>query len=55
MKLLTSSIVELQELIHEQALLLAMEPDVDERERIQSTLNQLWAINKGRASRMSTQ
>lgn len=52
-RVLLSSIVELQELIHEQALLLQTTPSPDERVRIQTTLNQLWALNRSRANRVS--
>lgn len=52
-RVLLSSIVELQELIHEQALLVQTTRNPEERKRIQATLNQLWAINKSRANRMS--
>ncbi len=53
MRVLLSSIVELQELIHEQALLLQTVTNAEEREQVQLTLNGLWAVNKSRAARMS--
>lgn len=53
MRVLLSSIVELQELIHEQALLVQTTSNPEERKQVQITLNQLWAINKSRANRMS--
>lgn len=53
MRVLLSSIVELQELIHEQALLVQTTSNPEERKQVQNTLNQLWAINKSRANRMS--
>lgn len=52
-RVLLSSIVELQELIHEQALLVQTTSNPEERVRIQTTLNQLWALNRSRANRVS--
>jgi hypothetical protein len=52
-KLLSSSIIEVQELIHEQARLLQQAETFDERDRIEVRLKELWALNKERAKRMS--
>lgn len=53
-KVLSSSIIEVQELIHEQARLLQQAESWEERERIEARLKVLWAFNKDRTRRMGS-
>lgn len=51
LQVLKASIIELQELIHEQARLLENTKTDAEFERITSTLDILWATNQVRAAK----
>lgn len=51
MQVLKASIIELQELIHEQAQAMERTRTDDEFERITNTLEILWATNQERAAK----
>ena len=52
-KALASSIIELQELIHELGQQALTETDEGERKRISDNLTALWQLNRERAKRLN--